>query len=183
MSHVTEREDNRPHFRDKALDKSLGKFGPENLLKPYLKPISGTPEKGFRNGLNNFSSQNLPKPIQNPISKNPVEYPPCPLRGHLSVEGTENSVVRWHALQITHLIRNGLKLHEVPCRRVRLLGRVDRCVSNTRSHLGKMKGICRPHRGPLTPRGRPKPIFPTVLAQSGPKSDMSTRFARRRQKH
>ena len=26
----------------------LGKFGPENWIKPYLKPVSGVPEIGFR---------------------------------------------------------------------------------------------------------------------------------------
>ncbi len=47
MSHVTDREDTRPLFRDRVLDRGLKQFGPDNLFKPYLNPISGAPEKGF----------------------------------------------------------------------------------------------------------------------------------------
>ncbi len=34
-------------FSKYGFGKGLGKFGPESLFKPYLKPISGVPEMGF----------------------------------------------------------------------------------------------------------------------------------------
>ncbi len=59
----------------------MGKFGPENLFKPHLKPISGVPEIGFRKGLNTFSDPNFSKPYPKAYLENLVEYPTCPLHG------------------------------------------------------------------------------------------------------
>ncbi len=46
-------------FRDMVLDKVWGRFGPENLFKPYLKPISGA-------GLMKLSRPNFPTPHPKP---------------------------------------------------------------------------------------------------------------------
>ena len=45
---IMDREDTRPGFSKEGFGCGLGKSEAAYLFKPYLKPISGTPEIGFR---------------------------------------------------------------------------------------------------------------------------------------
>jgi hypothetical protein len=62
-----------------------GQFGPDNVFKPYSKPISGVPEIGFEQFLSKFSGPLLPKPYPKSYLENLVEYPTCPLHGAILV--------------------------------------------------------------------------------------------------
>ena len=80
-----DKKNSRGNFHNFIAIPSLGKLRPEHLFKPYMKPLSGTPEIGFRYGLNKFSGPNFPKPYPKPYLDKSVENPPCPLRGRLRV--------------------------------------------------------------------------------------------------
>ncbi len=59
----------------------LEKFGPEHVFKPYLKPLSGAPEIGFRSGLNKFDDPNFPKSYPKPYLEKPGRVPGQTYRG------------------------------------------------------------------------------------------------------